>query len=131
LVARYRAQGAGIFFGDASHPDLLRKFHIDRAAALVVTMDSAMAAERVVSGARRDWPGITIYARARDQDHATRLIALGANHVIPETIEASLKLSEMVLVGAGLPHRAASSAVDARRQAEQAVVDESKKGEGD
>ena len=39
--------------------------------------------------------------RARDIDHATRLIAQGANHVVPETTEASLQLSEMVLMGAG------------------------------
>lgn len=52
--------------------------------------------------------------RARDIDHATRLIAQGANHVVPETTEASLQLSEMVLMGAGIPDYAARHIIEAR-----------------
>ncbi len=126
LVARFRAEGASIFYGDASRPEMLRKFGVDEAAALVVTMDSPHAAEQVVAAARRHWPDLAIYARARDADHATRLITQGASHVVPETTEASLQLSEMVLMGAGIPDDAARHMVDARRQAEQAAVDESR-----
>jgi len=126
LVARFRAAGAGIFYGDASHPDMLRRFGVDRAAALVVTMDSPDAAEQVVETARRHWPDLVIYARARDRAHGARLIARGASHVIPETIEASLQLGEMVLMGVGVPDQAARRVIEARRQAEQAAVDESR-----
>lgn len=123
-VARFRNEGAGIFFGDASRPDLLRKVGVEQAAALVVTMDSPQAAEHVVETARRHWPELVIYARARDRAHAARLIARGASHVIPETIEASLQLGEMVLMGLGLPDQAARSIIESRRQAEQAAMDE-------
>jgi monovalent cation:H+ antiporter-2, CPA2 family len=58
--------------------------------------------------------------------HATRLIARGATHVIPETIEASLQLSEMVLIGAGVPGDAARHLIEVRRQGEQAMLDESR-----
>ncbi len=126
LVARFRTMGAGIFFGDASRPDMLRKFRIDEAAALVVTMDSPQAAEHVVTAARQHWPDIAIYARARDADHAARLIAQGASHAVPETTEASLQLGEMVLTSAGVPDHAARQMVEVRRQAEQAAVDESR-----
>lgn len=125
LVARFRNAGGSIFFADASRPDMLRKFGIDQSAALVITMDSPQVAERVVAAARRQWPDVAIYARARDVAHATRLVAQGANHVVPETIEASFKLGEMVLMGVGVPNHAARLMVDARRDAEQAVVDES------
>jgi CPA2 family monovalent cation:H+ antiporter-2 len=126
LVARFRAAGASIYFGDASRPEMLQKFGVDDASALVVTMDSPQAAEHVVEAARRHWPDIDIYARARDVDHATRLIAQGASHAIPETTEASLQLSEMVLTGAGIPDDTARHIVETRRQAEQAAVDESR-----
>jgi len=119
LVARYRSAGAGVFYGDASRPDILRKFGVDRAAALVVTMDSPYTAEHVVATARRHWPDLLIYARARDRAHAARLIEQGASHVIPETVEASLQLGEMVLMGAGVPDEAARRIIEARRQAEQ------------
>lgn len=127
LVARFRTQGASIFFGDASRPGMLRKFGVEEAAALVVTMDSPQATEHVVTAAREHWPDIAIYARARDTDHATRLIEQGASHAIPETTEASLQLSEMVLMGAGVPDQAARHIVEVRRQFEQAAVDESRR----
>jgi CPA2 family monovalent cation:H+ antiporter-2 len=126
LVARFRAAGAGIFYGDASRPDMLRRFGVDRAAALVVTMDSPDAAEQVVETARRHWPDLVIYARARDRTHAARLIDRGASHAIPETVEASLQLGEMVLMGVGVPDQAARRIIEARRQAEQTTVDESR-----
>jgi CPA2 family monovalent cation:H+ antiporter-2 len=126
LVARFRAAGAGIFYGDASREEMLRRFGADRAAALVVTMDSPQTAEQVVAAARRHWPELVIYARARDRAHAARLIGEGASHAIPETIEASLQLGEMVLMGVGVPDQAAHRIIEARRQAEQAAVDESR-----
>jgi len=126
LVARYRSVGAGIYFGDGRRPDILRRFGIDRAAALVVTMDSPEATEQIVEAARRHWPDLVIYARARDRAHGARLIARGATHVIPETIEASLQLGEMVLMGLGVPDQTARRIIEGRRQAEQVAVDESR-----
>ena len=124
LVARFRAKGASIFYGDASRPDLLREVGVDQAVAVVVTMDNPQAAERVVAAIHRHWPDLAIYARARDREHAARLIAQGARHVVPEIMDASLQLGEMVLMGAGVPDEAARRIIEARRQAEQAAVDE-------
>ncbi len=126
LVADFRSAGASIFHGDAAHTDILRRFGAERAAAMVVTMDSARAAQRVVVAARRCWPDLAIFARARDGEHARRLIGLGANHAVPETTEASLQLSEIVLMDLGVPDHTAREMVEARRQAEQAAVDESR-----
>jgi monovalent cation:proton antiporter-2 (CPA2) family protein len=126
LVASFRHKGASVFFGDARRLDILRRVNIEHALALVVTMDSPRAAEGVVAAAHRNWPDLPIYARARDGAHATRLLAQGATHVIPETIEASLQLSEMVLMCAGVPGDAARHLIDVRRQAEQMMLDESR-----
>jgi monovalent cation:proton antiporter-2 (CPA2) family protein len=130
LVAGHRTKGAGIFYGDANRPEILRKFGIEQATALVITMDDADATERVVTTVRDSGYGLPIYARARDVDHAKSLIGKGANHVIPETIEVSLQLSEMVLMGAGIPDQAARQLIEARRQFEQIAVDESKRKGG-
>jgi CPA2 family monovalent cation:H+ antiporter-2 len=130
LVARFRVVGASVFYGDAARPDLLRRFGVERAAALVVTMDSPRAVEHVVAIARRHWPGLVIFARARDRAHAAALIDRGASHVVPETTEASLQLGELVLMGAGIPDHAARRIIEARRQAEQVALDESRQGTG-
>ena len=49
-------------------------------------------------------------------------------HVVLETIEVSLELSEMVLSGAGVPLEAAHRLIEMRRQAELAILDESRGG---
>ncbi len=124
IVARNRAAGGSIFYGDASRRDMLEKLNAGDAIALVITMDSPQAAERVVETAHKHWPGLAIYARAHDVEHAARLITHGATHAVPEATEASLQLSEQVLMGAGIPEPAARQMIESRRQAEQAAIDE-------
>ena len=124
VVARFRDEGAALFYGDASRPAMLQQIGLDHAHVAVVTMDSVDAAERVVATIRATRPDLPIYARARDAAHATRLLALGASHVIPETIEASLQLGEMLLEGLGVPDAAARQLIEARRRLAQAALDE-------
>ena len=126
LVAGFADVGACVYFGDARQSGIFRRMGAERAGALVVTMDSVTAAENVVKTARQSWPSLPIFARARDRAHAARLLALGAIHVIPETIEASLELSELVLMGAGVPDNAARQVIEVRRQAEHAALHESR-----
>jgi CPA2 family monovalent cation:H+ antiporter-2 len=123
LVSGFHDAGAGVFLGDASRAEMLQKFGVERAAALVMTTDSPEAAEHIVETARRLAPDMPIYARARDNDHAARLTACGATRVVPELTEASLQLSEIVLRGAGIPANAAHQIVEATRDAEQGIVD--------
>jgi CPA2 family monovalent cation:H+ antiporter-2 len=95
--------GAEIFFGDASRAELLRRCGLETAAALVITMDSPDGVEAVVEAARELRPDLVIVARARDARHAGRLYELGVTDAVPETVEASLQLSESVLVDIGVP----------------------------
>ena len=46
---------------------------------------------------------MVIVARARDAEHARHLYEIGVTDAVPETIEASLQLSEAALVGIGVP----------------------------
>ena len=48
-------------------------------------------------------PDALIVSRARDADHARHLYQLGVADAVPETVEASLQLSEAALVGLGVP----------------------------
>jgi CPA2 family monovalent cation:H+ antiporter-2 len=103
LVARERAAGKPIYYGDAARRDYLRRCGIAHARGLVVTMDSASAIEAVVRAGRAEQRAIPIVARARDAAHATKLYRLGATDAVPETIEASLQLSEALLIDIGVP----------------------------
>lgn len=85
------------------------------APALVVTMDNPEGAEAIVAVARELRPDLTIVARARDARHAQRLYDLGATDAVPETVEASLQLSEAVLVEIGVPMGLVIASIHERR----------------
>jgi CPA2 family monovalent cation:H+ antiporter-2 len=103
LIARERRAGKPIFFGDATRLEFLRRCGIETARALVVTMDAPRSNEAVVAAARSLRADLTLVARARDAAHAKTLYDLGVTDAVPETIEASLQLSEAVLVDIGVP----------------------------
>ena len=103
LVARAREAGKPVYYGDASRLDYLRRCGIETARAVVVTMDTPRANERVVETTRKLRPDVTLVARARDADHAHTLYDLGVTDAVPETVEASLQLAEATLVDVGVP----------------------------
>jgi len=102
-IAAVRRQGHEVILGDAARPDVLDRLGLDTALAVVVTIDSTEAAERVVVTARSLAPDLGIVARARDAEQVGRLYQLGATDVVPETIETSLRLSETLLSRIGMP----------------------------
>ena len=102
-VEAARREGHEVYFGDASRPELLQRCGLDAAPGVVLTTDEPEAAEEVTAAIRRLRPDVILVARARDARHARRLYDLGATDAVPETIEASLQLSEAVLVDLGVP----------------------------
>ncbi|MBI1405386.1 MAG: potassium transporter TrkA [Caulobacter sp.] len=115
LVETGRRSGGRIFFGDASRTDFLRLCGLETARALVITMDNPDGTEAVVATAREMRADLTIVARARDARHASRLYELGASDAVPETIEASLQLSEAALVDIGIPMGLVIASIHERR----------------
>jgi monovalent cation:H+ antiporter-2, CPA2 family len=114
-VAAERRAGKPVYYGDGSYPEFLRACGIDRAVALVITLDTLSSIEAVVSAARQECTEITIVARARDARHATQLYELGVDDAVPETIEASLQLSEAVLSDIGVPMGLVIASIHERR----------------
>ncbi len=115
LVETARRAGEPVFYGDATRPEFLRRCGLDQASALVVTMDSRDGVEVAVATARQMRPDLTIVARARDARQAQRLYELGATDAVPETVEASLQLSEALLVEIGVPMGLIIASIHERR----------------
>jgi CPA2 family monovalent cation:H+ antiporter-2 len=95
--------GYAVMFGDVARGELVDKLALGQAAALVLTMDDPVLIVRLARRIRRAHPQLPIVARARDVEHAARLYRAGVTDAVPETLEASLQLSEAVLVDIGLP----------------------------
>jgi CPA2 family monovalent cation:H+ antiporter-2 len=106
MVGQERKRGHKVYFGDAGRPELLARIGSDRARAFVVTVNAPSAAERMVAAALRLRPDAMVFARAKDGEHAARLLALGAVNVIPEAVEASLQLGARVLEALQVPDEA-------------------------
>lgn len=115
LVEQARRGRLPCYYGDAARSEFLMRCGLGEARALVVTMDNPEAAETVVAVARRIRPDLVIVARARDALHAKRLYEMGATDAVPETVEASLQLSETVLVEIGVPMGLVIASIHERR----------------
>jgi CPA2 family monovalent cation:H+ antiporter-2 len=81
---------------------LVEKLQLGHAAALVLTMDDPVLVAQIARRVRGWCPDLAIIARARDTTHAAQLYKAGVTDAVPETVEASLQLSEAVLVDIGL-----------------------------
>jgi CPA2 family monovalent cation:H+ antiporter-2 len=103
LVAEHRRRGREVYYGDATNPAFLKSCGLMSAPALIVTIHDQLAIDEIVRVARELRPELVIVSRARDATHARHLYAIGVTDAVPETIEASLQLSEAALVGLGLP----------------------------
>ena len=121
-VASLRREGKPVYYGDITRPELLHRIGLQHARALVVTIDDRDRADALVQCARAARPDLLIVARARDGRHAARLYALGASDAVPETIEASLQLSEAVLVDLGVPMGPVIVSIHERRAALQEEI---------
>ncbi|MFC7515208.1 cation:proton antiporter [Herbaspirillum sp. GCM10030257] len=116
MVSKLHGMGLPVFFGDAARVELLHKVRAEKAAAIVLTMDHPASALHAVKAIRRAYAGIPLYARSRDEKHAVALRHAGATHVIPETLEAGLQLSALVLQAVGLPEGSAAHVVQLERE---------------
>jgi CPA2 family monovalent cation:H+ antiporter-2 len=116
VVAGLRKSGRSVFYGNAARPELLRKMHMQHAAALLVTMDQPAAAMHAVRAARSEYPELPIYARSRDEFHAQELRSAGATAVVPETLEAGLQLSFFALNALSIPEGEINNIIDHERE---------------
>ncbi len=114
-VATQRKSRRSVYWGDITQTELLHRLHVETARALVVTMSDHAASDRLVAAARALRDDLLIVARARDARHAAHLYAIGATDAVPETIEASLQLSEAVLVDLGVPMGPVIATIHERR----------------
>lgn len=101
-VSDARSGGYKVLFGDVSRAEMVEKLGMGEAAAAVLTMDDPVLTARVARRLRAQHPDLPIIARARDADHAARLYKAGVTDAVPEAMEASLQLSEAVLVDIGV-----------------------------
>jgi glutathione-regulated potassium-efflux system protein KefB len=122
-VSLSRRFGSTIYFGDPSKPDLLKAARTDRAEVFVLTTDDPDTTVRTARLLRRLYPHLKVFARARNRQHAFKLMDLGVE-VMRETFHSSLELSEQVMVALGIPPEVAAERRERFRKHDEAMLQE-------
>ena len=108
-VDTVRRFGHKAYYGDPTRLDLLRAVGAGEAKVLVAALGDVEQNMKLVETVRKNFPDLTIYARARNRRHVHLLMDAGVEHIVRETFFSSLRLTELVLGGVGV------SPEDARR----------------
>jgi CPA2 family monovalent cation:H+ antiporter-2 len=101
-VQMMRKFGFRGFFGDPTRPDLLAAAGLEDARVLVVAIDDKASANKLVAYARKARPDLHIVARARDRVHVYELYNAGANDIVREMFDSSLRAGRYALENLGL-----------------------------
>jgi len=113
FVRRY---GNKIYYGDASRLDLLRSAKADKARAIVIAVNDVETSLKIGETIRLHFPNAVVFARARDRQHALKLMKLGITHVVRETLHSSLLMAVDVLETTGLTPGEAKEAMEVFRR---------------
>ncbi|MEM1386599.1 MAG: cation:proton antiporter [Pseudomonadota bacterium] len=90
------------FYGDPTRPEIMHAAGLEQAHVLVVALDDREAAVRLVRMARRQRNDLHIVARAKDRVHVFQLYRAGADDIVRELFDSSLRAGRYVLENMGL-----------------------------
>ena len=86
-----------VFYGDAAHLDLLHAAQVGQAKVFVLAIDDVEASLRTAELVRKHFPQVQVVARARNRFHAGRLMGLGIERQIRESLPSSLEMARWTL----------------------------------
>ncbi|NIZ15191.1 monovalent cation:proton antiporter-2 (CPA2) family protein [Phaeobacter sp. HF9A] len=109
-VQLMRRFGVKSFLGDPTRPELLKAAGIAKAKVLVVALDDQDKATALVAYAKRHYPDVHVVARAYDRHHVFELYNAGANDIVREMFDSSLRAGRYVLENIGLSEYEAAQA---------------------
>jgi CPA2 family monovalent cation:H+ antiporter-2 len=96
-VRTSRERGEPVYYGDATSEETLGHAHLSRARALVLLMNDAQAAQRVIDTACRVAPEVPILVRSRYLLERSRLLGMGARDVVAEEVEGAVEIVARLL----------------------------------
>lgn len=96
-----REFGFRVYYGDGTRLDILHAAGAHRARAVLICIDKASEATRIVELVKAEFPGVAVIARAVDRRHSLDLIRAGADFQVRETFESAVLLGGRLLESLG------------------------------
>ena len=109
-IALMRRFGFKGYLGDPTRPDILRRAGLASAKVLVVALDDPEAAIKLVTYARKEQPDLHIVARAYDRTAVFKLYRAGADDIVREMFDGSVRAGRYALENIGLSEFEAAEA---------------------
>jgi voltage-gated potassium channel Kch len=113
---------ASIYYGNVTDLNLLRAAHVDKARIFVVAVQDTTESIRIVELLKTHFPGVKIFARARNRHHAHLLLNLGVDYLIREALVSSLEMAAAMLGELGDSPEMARETVERFRQADERLL---------
>ena len=107
-----RRFGNKVYYGDASRRDVLEAAGAARAEVLVLAMDDVELSVRTAAIVRKHFPHLRILARARNRQHAIRLMNLDVRYVVRETYLSSLDMARHTLEALGMSRADSTESIE-------------------
>ncbi|MDF9440559.1 glutathione-regulated potassium-efflux system protein KefB [Stenotrophomonas acidaminiphila] len=120
-VEDLRRFGNHLYYGDPTRPDLLRAAGGDQIRVFVMAMDDPDTNLRAVRLVRRLYPHAKVLARARNRQHAWKLMDMSAEP-FREVFGSSLEISERVLTALGIAENTAREHVRRFREHDEKLL---------
>ncbi|MET0985468.1 MAG: monovalent cation:proton antiporter-2 (CPA2) family protein [Steroidobacteraceae bacterium] len=111
-----RVYGNKVYYGDASRLDLLRAAGTAEADLFVLAIDDIDASVRTAEIVRQYFPQVKLMARARNRQHALKLMDMGVRYIVRETLGSSLEMGQHVLEKLGMSRQEAVRSVKTFRE---------------
>jgi len=119
IVRRY---GNSVHFGDAARPEVLRAAGAAHAKILVLATADMETSLHIAETAKRQFPNLTIVARAHNRRHAHKLMDVGVDKIFRDTLLSSLAMGESVLVNLGFDDNDVRHVSDTFRDADEKLL---------
>lgn len=117
-----RKDGAPAIYGDASREPILQSLGAEKAKLLVIAINDRDATRRIAAVARHLNPTLQILARTRFLADVEPLQRAGADVVVPEELETTVRLFSQVLGAYLVPKPEIERQVNAMRQDDYGVL---------
>lgn len=106
-----RRFGNKVYYGDASRREMLEAAGAAKAEVFVLALDDIELSVRTAAMVRRNFPHLKVLARARNRQHAIRLLDLDVRYVIRETYLSSLDMARHTLETLGMTRAEATESI--------------------